>query len=431
MPDAFRIAIAGLGTVGAGVAEIIQHNGPLLEQRTGRKIEIIAVSARSKGKDRGVDVSKYQWIDNPVELADLKNIDAIVEVIGGSDGPAYALVKGALSKGIHVITANKALLAAHGAELAALAEKNNAALAYEAAVAGGIPVIKALREGFGANNIKAVYGILNGTCNYILTTMREAGADFGAVLKEAQDKGYAEADPTFDVDGIDAAHKLCLLTALAFGAAPDMKIMNVRGIRDIQAVDIKFASSFGYRIKLLGIAWNDQGKVGQVVEPCLVPEQSALGKVEGSQNAVFVEGDFVGNGLLTGPGAGKGPTASAVVADIMDLARGARVPAFGIPAKDLKSLQPIDLSVLRSRYYVRLTVLDKPGVIADVSAILRDHQISIESLVQHGRDPDQPVAVVLITHEVTLGDVVKACAQIGKLTVVAEPPCLLRIDELN
>lgn len=430
MPDAFRIAIAGLGTVGAGVAELVQKNADLLELRSGRKIEIVAISARSKGKDRGVDLSKYEWVDNPVALADLENVDAIVEVIGGSDGPAYALVKAALSKGIHVVTANKALIAHHGLELAKLAERHNAALCYEAAVAGGIPIIKALREGLAANRIEAVHGILNGTCNYILTTMRETGADFASVLKEAQDKGYAEADPSFDIDGVDTAHKLAILTALAFGVAPKIDAVSIRGIRDIKAVDIKLAEEFGYRIKLLGIARDYDGKTGQSVEPCLVPKHSALGKVDGPQNAVFVEGDFVGNTLLTGPGAGKGPTASAIVADIIDLAWDVRVPAFGIPCASLRAFKDMDLGKTQNSYYFRLTVLDQPGVIAETSAILRDHKISIESLVQHGRDPNQPVAVVMITHEVLQSEMIKALEKIGKLSFVIEPPCLMRIEEL-
>lgn len=428
MAEPFRIAIAGLGTVGAGVVEIVQRHGDLLEARAGRRIEIVSVSARDASKDRGVDLSAYDWKENPQDS--LENIDAVVEVIGGSDGPAYDLVKAALAKGISVVTANKALLALHGLELAQLAEKNGAVLAYEAAVAGCVPIIKGLREGLAANKMSAVYGILNGTCNYILTKMREEGGDFESVLKEAQEKGYAEADPSFDVDGIDAAHKLCILTAIAFGVQPDFDALHVRGIREISGTDINFASEFGYRIKLLGIAHDYDGKVSQSVEPCLVPVESPLGTIEDVYNAVFVEGDFVETPLFTGRGAGKGPTASAVVADIIDLARGHKIPAFGIPAASLKPYQDMDIGQTVHSWYIRLNVLDQPGVIADVSAILRDHRISIESLIQHGRDPEQPVAVVLTTHDARRSSIMEACKEIADLPSVQEKPCVMRIEEL-
>ncbi len=430
MSTAFRIGIAGLGTVGVGVIKILEENAELITARAGRPIEVVAVSARSKNKDRGVDLSSYDWVDNTCALADHDNLDAVVELVGGSDGVALELVKGALSNKRHVVTANKALVAHHGYELAQAAENNDVSLAYEAAVAGGIPIIKAMREGLAANKFKAVYGILNGTCNYILTQMRETGRDFADVLKDAQDLGYAEADPSFDVGGIDAAHKLCILTSLAFGVKPDFDAMEVQGIDHLNATDITFATDFGYRIKLLGIARDIDGKVMQVVEPCLVPINSALGKVEDVYNAVYVEGDFVQDPLLTGRGAGEGPTASSVVADLIDIARGFNVPTFGISANNLKQAQWVDMGTTENRYYLRLNVIDKSGVIADVSAILRDHNISIEGMIQHGRDPGQPVPIVITTHEAVHRDMLEAVQKIEKLECSTEKPCLMAIEEL-
>ena len=430
MANAFRIAIAGLGTVGAGVVKNIQQNQALLTARTGRSIEIVAVNARSKGKDRGVDLSSYQWVDDTHALAGLDGLDCVVELIGGSDGPALDLVRSALTKGVHVVTANKALMAHHGQELAELAEANNAALLYEAAVAGGIPIIKAMKEGYACNAIEAVYGILNGTCNYILTEMRETGRDFDEVLKDAQDLGYAEADPSFDVDGIDAAHKLCLLTALAFGTRPDFDSMEITGIRHINATDITFASEFGYRIKLLGIARKYGDDVMQIMEPCLVPEASTLGTVGGVFNAVHIEGDFVQTGHLVGRGAGEGPTASAVMSDIIDLARGNITPSFGVPASQLKPAQWKNVGETVNSYYVRLNVYDQPGVLAEVAAILREHGVSIEGFTQRGRDPGQPVSMVMTTHETRHKDMMSACSAIEGLDVVIDKPCLIPIENI-
>jgi homoserine dehydrogenase len=430
MNETFKIAVAGLGTVGAGVIKILQDNADVIAMRAGRRIEIVAVSARDKNRDRGVDVSRYQWVENPANLVKSGKIDALVEVIGGAEDPAHDVVKSALSSGINVVTANKALLASHGFALAEIAEKNNVNIRFEASVAGCVPVIKALREGFAGNKISAVYGILNGTCNYILTQMRESGRGFAEVLKEAQAKGYAEADPTFDVDGIDAAHKLAILSAIAFGVKPDIKGVEASGIRRLTATDIKFAGELGYRIKLLGIAKIFDEKISQVVEPCLVPIQSPLGGIEDVYNAAFIEGDFIETPLLTGRGAGAGPTASAVVADIIDLARGNRIPVFGVSAAALRDAVYIDRGSIQSRYYLRLTVKDVPGVIADVGAILRDHDISVESLVQHGRDPAQAVSLVLITHESKHANIIKACAMIAGLKVTMDDPCLIRIEEL-
>lgn len=430
MTDSFRLGIAGLGTVGCGVVKIVQTQAPLLQSRIGRPVQITAVSARSKAKDRGIDLSAYAWEDDPVGLARRDDVDCVVELIGGEAGAAKELIETALQNGKHVITANKALLAHHGAALAELAEQHNVTLAYEAAVAGGIPVIKALREGFTGNAVQGVYGILNGTCNYILSVMKDTGRDFDDVLAEAQAKGYAETPPDLDIDGFDAAHKLCLLGALAFGIRPDFEALHVEGIRNVTATDISYAEELGYKIKLLGIARRtEDGKILQVMEPCLVPASHTLGTVDNVLNAVFVEGDQVGNAILIGRGAGGGPTASAVLSDITDLARGERRAVFGVPAAALQVPDYADPDRLCSRFYLRLSVIDKPGVVADVSAILRDRNISIESFIQRGRDPGNTVPLVIVTHECRQSDIRAACQDIGALPVVAEPPHKLRIED--
>ncbi len=430
MTKPFRLGIAGLGTVGAGVVKIVQKHGDELAARAGRRIEIVSVNARDKTKERGVDLSGYNWVDNSVDLADSNSIDAVVEMIGGADGVALELAQRSLGKGIHVITANKAMLAHHGLELAISAEQNNASIGYEAAVAGGIPIIKSLREGFAGNQINAVYGILNGTCNYILSEMRETGRDFNDVLDDAQKLGYAEADPTFDIDGIDAGHKLCLLSSIAFGTKPDFSSLEMKGVREITATDIAYADELGYRIKLLGIARRYDGGVMQCLEPCLVPVGSMLGSVEGVFNAVMVEGDFVNTGLAVGPGAGEGPTASAVMADVVDLARGHDVPTFGIPAAELKAPSWMDRSAVCGHYYLRFSVLDKPGVLAEIASVLCEHHISIESCIQRARNPGQSVPLVMTVQEAKHGDVVAACAVIEALENSTSKPCFMRIESL-
>ena len=431
MAGPLRLGIAGLGTVGGGVIKILQGHSNLLEDRAGRTLEVTAVSARDASKDRGVDLSSYDWVDNALDLAGRDDVDVVVEMIGGSEGLAKDLVEAALKNGKHVVTANKALLAHHGFTLAQMAEDNGVSLAYEAAVAGCIPIIKAMREGFAGNRIDGVFGILNGTCNYMLTEMRETGGDFDAILKEAQEAGYAETPPDLDIDGIDAAHKLCLLASIAFGVKPDFDSLPVKGIRSITAEDIAYAEELGYRIKLLGMAKRIDGQLMQVLEPCLVPLSNPMGVIEDVYNAVFVAGDAVETPLLSGRGAGEQPTASAVLSDVVDIARGFTVPTFGVPASKLQDADWMDLDDTQSRYYLRLVVLDQPGVIADVSAILRDQNISIEGLVQRGRDPDQPVPVVMTTHETRHGDIVGACELFRKLDAVVDEPCLMRVEELE
>lgn len=419
-----RIGLAGLGTVGAGVVRILRDQRESLFQKTGAYLDVTAVSARSKGKKRDADVSHCTWVDDPRDLATHPNVDVVVEVMGGDGDPALGLVRAALEHKKPVVTANKALLAHHGLELAQLAEKNNVPLFYEAAVAGGIPIIKMLREGLAANNVQGLYGILNGTCNYILTTMENTGQGFADVLRDAQKLGYAEADPTLDVGGGDSGHKLVLLTALAFGCRPDIANLPVAGIENIIADDIAIAREFDYRIKLVGQACRlDDGRVLQMVSPSLVPKSSPLAHVGGVLNGIQTTSNYAGPSFIAGRGAGADPTASAVVADLVDVARnGNMIPVFGQQADKLSSNPVAGFNDWKGEFYLRVVVRDQPGVIADIAPILRDYNISIESLIQRGRSPDQPVSVVIFTHETGGWAVREAAAKIGVLpAVVAEP----------
>jgi homoserine dehydrogenase len=399
MTTPLRIALAGLGTVGAGVVKLLNANAALIERRAGRAIEIVAVSARDRTRDRGIDLSRFAWTDDTADLARRDGVDVVVELIGGSDGPALTLARTALSAGKSFVTANKAMIAHHGLELAQAAEAGGVALKYEAAVAGGIPVIKGLREGAAANEIDHVFGILNGTCNYILSTMESAGRDFGDVLAEAQALGYAEADPSFDIDGVDAAHKLSILASLAFGATVDFGSVAITGIRHVKAADIAEAAGLGYKIRLVGLGEATSKGLFQRVHPCLVPVDHPLAHVTGSLNAVVAEGNHVGRLLFQGRGAGEGPTASAVVADLIDIARGERGPAFGMPVASLSQLPAAPAGERRGRAYLRFTVVDKPGVLAELTAAMRDAGVSIESLIQRGPAADGGVLIVLVTHE--------------------------------
>ncbi len=428
MTRPLSVAIAGLGTVGGGVLAMLRQNADLIAARAGRPIAITAVSARDRTRDRGIALGGLRWFDDPVALAADPSVDVVVEVIGGSEGPARALVEAALAAGKPVVTANKALLAVHGAHLAAAAERAGVALAFEAAVAGGIPVIKALREGLAGNNITRVAGILNGTCNYILTVMRERGREFAEVLAEAQKLGYAEADPSFDVDGIDAAHKLAILAALAFGRPVEFGAVHVEGIRHISALDIAFATELGYRIKLLGLARRTAAGIETRVHPCMVPQAAPIARVDGVFNAVVAEGDFVGRVMLEGRGAGAGPTASAVVADLIDIARGRVTPVWGAQSGALSAAPSVPMAAHVGAYYLRLMVVDRPGVIADVTAALRDFNISLESMLQRGRSPGEAVPVVLVTHETREQAMRDALERINALDVVLEPPTMIRIE---
>lgn len=427
MTKPLNIAIAGLGTVGSGVARLLTGNAAIIAARGGRRLALRAVLERDRKRERGVDLSKLKWHDNLRGLASDPTIDVVVELIGGSDGVALDLARAALSSGKHVVTANKAMLAHHGNELARLAAKNNVSLAFEAAVAGGIPILKALREGLAANRIERIYGILNGTCNYILTQMRDSGRDFGEVLKEAQKLGYAEADPSFDIDGIDAAHKLAILAAVAFGGPVDFKSVHVEGIRHVSALDIEFAEELGFRIKLLGLARPTAHGIESRVHACLVPRNAPIAHVEGVFNAVVVEGDFVGRVMLEGRGAGAEPTASAVVADLIDIAHGRA--SIGLTPSTAKP-KAAPMARHTGSYYVRLMVVDRPGVIAEIAGALRDEKVSMEQMIQRGRKPGEAVPVVLTTHDTVENSMRRALGRIARLKTVREKPRMIRVETL-
>jgi homoserine dehydrogenase len=428
MSAALRVGIAGLGTVGAGVAKVLIGNARALSWRAERKIAVVAVSARGPKKGRGVDLAGVAFEPNALALAERPDLDVVVELIGGESGIARALVESALKAKKHVVTANKALLAHHGAHLAALAEQSGLALKFEAAICGGIPIVKALREGLIAYEISAVRGILNGTCNYILTQMEATGRAFADVLAEAQRLGYAEADPTLDIGGGDTAHKLTLLTSLAFGTAPDLSGVAITGIDKVTPADIAFAAEFGYRLKLLGIARRTGNGIAQVVHPAMVPVRTPLADVELSFNAVMAEAGQAGPFFFQGRGAGQGPTASAVVADIVDIARGALGPAFGRPAAELDPLPRAPAESRQSAFYLRFQVLDVPGVMAEISRHLANEGVSIESMIQRGRAPGEPVAIVMITHETQHVAVARALKAIASSDKVFEMPCMIPME---
>ena len=433
MNGPLRIGLAGLGTVGGGLLRLLADNGALITRRAGRPIEVVAISARDRTRDRGVPTAHLRWHDDPVGLATDAGVDVVVELIGGTDAPARTLVLAALAAGKPVVTANKALLALHGGELAERAAAAGVPLAYEAAVAGGIPVIKALREGLAGNRIDSISGILNGTCNYILTTMREQGAPFAEVLADAQRLGYAEADPSADIDGHDSAHKLAILAALAFGQPVDFAAVHIEGIRAIDALDIAYASELGYRIKLLGIARRAGDAIEARVHPTMLPVDAPLALVDGVYNAVLAVGDQVGRVLLEGRGAGAGPTASAVAADLIDIARGRVTPVWGHDDRDSCKADHVPMSTAPigehvGPYYLRLMVADRPGVIADITAALRDNGVSLEAMLQRGRSPSAAVPVVLVTHDTTETALRAAVTHITALDSVLEPPTIIRIE---
>lgn len=429
MAEALRVALAGLGTVGGGVIRLLDANAELITRRAGRPIEVVAVSARDRTKDRGIDLSRFAWVDDPVELARHAGADVVVELVGGSDGPALALARAALGANKSFVTANKAMIAHHGLELAQAAEGAQVALKFEAAVAGGVPVIKGLREGAAANEISRVYGILNGTCNFILSKMEAEGRDFAEILTEAQALGYAEADPTFDIDGVDAAHKLSILASIAFGTQPAFGDLKASGIRHILAADIAEAATLGYRVRLLGIA--DAGAHGlfQRVHAHLVPMGHPLAHVTGSTNAVVAEGNFVGRLLFQGAGAGDGPTASAVVADLIDIARGEFGPPYAMPAASLVAQPAADSGERRGRSYVRFTVADRVGVLAEIAAAMRDAGVSIESLIQRGVSPDGSALVAIVTHEAPERSIAQALEKLrGSQSLTGEPMWMHILD---
>jgi homoserine dehydrogenase len=426
-----RLGIAGLGTVGAGVIHLLETNADLITARAGRPLHVVAVSARDRTRDRGVNLSGLRWYDNAVDLVSDPDVDVVVELIGGAEGQARALVEAALAAGKPVVTANKALLAIHGPALAKVSAEKSAPLLFEAAVAGGIPAIKTVREGLAADRLLRIGGILNGTCNYILTVMRETGKDFGTVLADAQKLGYAEADPSTDIDGLDAAHKLTILAGLAFGRPVAFDSVHVEGIRRIGAADLNFARKLGYRIKLLGLARMGDAGLEARVTPCLVPEDAPIAQVDGVFNAVVAEGAFAGRLMIEGRGAGAGPTASAVTADLIDIARGNHIPVWGVQAADITSVQACPLSAGKGAFYLRLRVEDRPGVIADITAVLRDCGVSLRSMLQptpEKNDTAPHVPLVLVTHQTSEAAMQDAVTRIDGLDVVTDTPVMIRIE---
>ncbi|MBY6137014.1 homoserine dehydrogenase [Leisingera sp. XS_AS12] len=428
MTEPLRLGIAGLGTVGIGVVKIVRRHAALLEARTGRPVVISAVSARDAAKDRGVSLKDYAWETDPVALARRDDVDVFVELMGGHEGAAKAATEAALAAGKDVVTANKALLAIHGQALAEQAESAGRVIRFEAAVAGGIPVIKSLTEGLAGNEITRVMGVMNGTCNYILTQMQATGQGYNALFEECGRLGYLEADPNLDVGGIDAGHKLALLASIAFGSRPDFSNVELEGIQRIQLEDIQAAADMGYRIKLLGVAQRTARGLEQRMSPCLVPENSPLGQLEGGTNMVVIEGDSIEQVVLRGPGAGEGPTASAVMGDILDLARGLRISTFGQPATTLAELAPAQTG-LPAPFYLRMGLLDKPGALAKVASILGEAGVSIDRMRQYGHSA--PVAPVLIvTHKCTRATLDVALEGLTATDVVDGSPVALRIEEV-
>ncbi len=394
-----RVGLAGLGVVGGGVVRLLETNAALIARRAGRPIEIVAVSARDRSRDRGVDLSRYRWEDDVQALATADDVDVVIEMMGGADGAALTLAQATIAAGKALVTANKAMIAHHGLTLARAAEHADTPLKYEAAVAGGIPVIKAIREGASANEIARVYGILNGTCNYILTLMERDGAGFAEALAAAQAKGFAEADPSFDIDGVDAAHKLSILASLCFGTRLDFERVGIAGVRDLIAADIREAEALGHRVRLIGMAERSAAGLYQQVEPCLVPADHPLAYVPGALNAVVAEGNFVGRLFFEGAGAGEGPTASAIVADVIDIARDEYGPAFAMPVDALDVAATADAGARSGKHYLRLTVEDRVGVLADIAAAMRDAGVSIESFIQRAPEAGEAgVVMVLVTH---------------------------------
>lgn len=428
MSDTLRLGIAGLGTVGVGVLRIVAGQADLLAARSGRRIEITAVSARSRGKDRGVPLDGYAWEDDPVSLATREDVDVFVELMGGDAGPALAATRAALAAGKDVVTANKAMLALHGQELAEAAEASGAVLRFEAAVAGGIPVVKALTEGLAANEITRVMGVMNGTCNYILTRMENAGLTYDEAFAEADGLGYLEADPELDVGGIDAAHKLSLLAAIAYGTRVNFDGVQRQGIGSVTIEDIRQAADMGYKIKLLGVAQMTGRGLEQRMSPCLVPASHPLGQLEGGTNMVVIEGDAVGEVVLRGAGAGEGPTASAVMADVIDIARGTRLTTFGQPASSLKPARAASAAA-PAPYYLRLALVDKPGALAKVATVLGDAGVSIDRMRQYQHAEDA-APVLIVTHKTSPTALAEATAAMARTGVVVGEPVALRIEPI-
>jgi homoserine dehydrogenase len=428
MTAPLRLGLAGLGTVGIGVVKIVQRHADLIAARAGRAVQITAVSARDRSKPRDADLSACAWESDPVALARRNDVDVFIEVMGGADGPAKDATEAAIAAGKDVVSANKALLAHHGQALAEAAEAKGHVIRFEAAVAGGIPAIKALTEGLAGNRIKRVMGVMNGTCNYILTRMESASLPYEVVFEEARGLGYLEADPNLDVGGIDAGHKLSLLAAIAFGTKVSFDAVELEGIGKISIEDIRHAADLGFRIKLLGVAQLTGRGLEQRMTPCLVPADSPLGQLQGGTNMVVLEGDAVGQIVLRGAGAGEGPTASAVMADVIDIARGNRLSTFGQPAHTLATPIPA-AAATPAPHYLRMTLLDKPGALAKIATALGDSGISIDRMRQYGH-LGAHAPVLIVTHKAAPQDIAHAIARFAATGVLVGEPVAIRIEEV-
>ena len=430
MNPPLKIGIAGLGTIGGGTFKLLTEQAEIIERRSGRTVRLVAVADPDASKVKEAEKNGIRCYADALPMAADDDVDVVVELIGGSDGIAKDLCEAAIEAGKHLVTANKALIAHHGTALARAAEAKDVTLAFEAAVAGGIPIIKSLREGLAGNRLSRVYGIFNGTCNYILSVMTDQGREFEDILKECQELGYAEADPSFDIDGIDTAHKLAILASVAFGGEVNFDAVHIEGIRHVSPVDIEFAGELGYGIKLLGVASRTDSGIEQRVHPCMVPIDAPINHVFGVFNGVVAEGDFVDTTIYQGRGAGAGPTASAVVADLIDIAQGRTVPTFGIAAAELTRLEPVSMKHHSGAYYVRLMVVDQPGVFAGIATSLKSHEVSMESVLQRARDPGEPVPVVMTVHETDEAAILCTLAEIAELDAVVELPRMIRIEML-
>ncbi|HQU67926.1 MAG TPA: homoserine dehydrogenase [Albidovulum sp.] len=429
MSEPLRLGVAGLGTVGIGTVKIVQNHAALIQRRTGRPVVITAVSARSRTKNRDADLSSYAWEDDPVALARREDIDVFVELMGGADGSALDATRAAIATGKDVVTANKAMLALHGQALAEAAEAKGHVIRFEAAVAGGIPVVKALTEGLAGNDIRRVMGVMNGTCNYILTRMESAGLPYAEVFEEARQLGYLEADPNLDVGGIDAGHKLSLLAAIAFGTRVSFDAVRLEGIGRVSIDDIRRAADMGYRIKLLGVAQMTGRGLEQRMTPCLVPADSPLGQLQGGTNMVVIEGDSVGQIVLRGAGAGAGPTASAVMSDVIEIARGSRIPTFGQPATDLVEAVPAGTSA-PAPHYLRLELADKPGALAKVATVLGEEGVSIDRMRQYAHADATVAPVLIVTHKTARDAIDHALSRLPATGVLIGEPVAIRIESV-
>jgi homoserine dehydrogenase len=429
-----QIGLIGFGTIGAGVVKLLAKNGQLIEEKLGARLVLKKIADLDIITDRGVPVTPGVLTTNADEVLNDPEIAVVIELIGGYE-PAKSFVLQAIANGKHIVTANKALLAVHGEEIYAAAARNGVEVLYEAAVGGGIPVLSAIRGNMAGNNFTTVLGILNGTCNYILTKMTRDGADFAAVLKKAQELGYAEADPTFDIEGIDTAHKLCILLSLCFGTRVAFADIYTEGINAISATDINFARDFGYKIKLLAIGKRDGERIEARVHPTMIPVNYPLADVDGAFNAIRLTGDFVGPVMLYGRGAGMDPTASAVAGDLMDIARNIvagidrRTAPLGYLDERIKTLAIKPMGEIVSKYYLRFSVVDRPGVLARISAVLGKCAISIESMIQKGRSEGETVSIVIMTHEAREQDILAALEEIDAFDIVREKTNLIRIED--